>query len=208
MDRLKYIRTDRNGTKIYEDWTCPRCGGQGWAGQWKYTGVTCFRCGGSGLRNRPTIVKEYTDEYWAKLEAKRKAREEQYIAEHADEIAAAEAEKKRREAEQIARENKRNWMSIGCDENGIGYIYAGNTYPVKDDIKSSGGKWVSQTWIAPVQIKAKGVYSFRMDAKEFINEYGVFFDQDAREVAFLIGQRKMNYEEAKEQVKAWNEEGL
>ena len=26
-----YIRTDKNGTKIYHDWTCPRCGGAGYA---------------------------------------------------------------------------------------------------------------------------------------------------------------------------------
>ena len=24
-----YVRTDKNGTKIYHDWTCPRCGGAG-----------------------------------------------------------------------------------------------------------------------------------------------------------------------------------
>lgn len=109
MDRIKYIRTDRNGTKIFEDWTCPRCGGMGWAGQWKYTGVTCFRCGGSGLRNRPLIVKEYTDEYLAKLEAKRKAKEAKYAEEHAEEIAAAKAEQERRDAEiaaQIEAEKK------------------------------------------------------------------------------------------------------
>ena len=90
MERIKYIRTDKNGTKIYEDWTCPRCGGQGWAGQWKFTGVTCFRCGGSGLRKRPVIVKEYTDEYWQKLNARREAKAAKYAEEHADEIAAGE----------------------------------------------------------------------------------------------------------------------
>lgn len=29
---LEYIRTDRNGTKIYHDWNCSRCGGAGQAG--------------------------------------------------------------------------------------------------------------------------------------------------------------------------------
>ena len=99
MEHMKYIRTDKNGTKIYEDWTCPRCGGEGWAGQWKYTGVTCFRCGGTGLRNRPKIVKEYTDEYWAKLNAQREAKAAKYAEEHAEEIAAAKAEAERRDAE-------------------------------------------------------------------------------------------------------------
>lgn len=102
MNHIKYIRTDKNGTKIYEDWTCPRCGGQGWAGQWKFTGVICFRCGGSGLRSTPKIIKEYTDEYAAKLEAKRQAKAAKYAEEHADEIAAAKAEEERREAEAAA----------------------------------------------------------------------------------------------------------
>lgn len=99
---IEYIRTDKNGTKIFHDWTCPRCGGEGWAGQWMYTGVTCFRCGGSGRRERPVIVREYTDEYAAKLEARRKAKEAKYAEEHAEEIAAAKAEQERREAEMEA----------------------------------------------------------------------------------------------------------
>lgn len=103
MEHMKYIRTDKNGTKIFEDYTCPRCGGEGWAGQWKYTGVVCFRCGGSGLRTRPVIVKEYTPEYLAKLEARRQAKEAKYAEEHAEEIAAAQAEQARREAEEAAR---------------------------------------------------------------------------------------------------------
>ena len=56
-------------------------------------------CGGSGLRNKPVTVKEYTDEYAAKLEARRIAKEAKYAEEHADEIAAAKAEQERREAE-------------------------------------------------------------------------------------------------------------
>ena len=106
-DRIKYIRTDKNGTKIFEDWTCPRCGGEGWAGQWINTGKVCFRCYGSGKRNRPVIIKEYTDEYFAKLEARRQAKAAKYAEEHAEEIAAEKAEQERREAEiaaQIAAE--------------------------------------------------------------------------------------------------------
>lgn len=106
MDRLKFIRTDKNGTKIYEDWTCPRCGGEGWAGQWKFTGVYCFRCGGSGLRKRPVIVKEYTDEYAAKLEARRQAKAAKWAEDHAEEIAAQKAEEERREADIAAREEE------------------------------------------------------------------------------------------------------
>ena len=47
-NNMVYIRTDKNGTKIYHDYTCPRCGGAGGADQWIYTGWTCYECGGTG----------------------------------------------------------------------------------------------------------------------------------------------------------------
>lgn len=57
---LEYVRTDRNGTKIYHDNNCPHCSGYGSLEKWARTGKTCFECGGSGLRPRPKIVKIYT----------------------------------------------------------------------------------------------------------------------------------------------------
>lgn len=99
MERMKYIRTDKNGTKIYHDYTCPRCAGMGEADKWDRTGRVCFACGGSGLRNRPKVVKEYTDEYWAKLISRRNAKARKYAEEHAEEIAAAKAERERMDAE-------------------------------------------------------------------------------------------------------------
>lgn len=75
MEKLAYIRTDKNGTKIYHDYTCRRCGGAGASDKWYYTGKTCWECGGTGVNPaRPQIVKKYTPEYEAKLEAKREAR--------------------------------------------------------------------------------------------------------------------------------------
>ena len=98
------IRVDRNGTKYYEgDVPCSRCGGAGGADKWQFTGWTCYQCGGSGKEHGKW--KEYTPEYEAKLEAKRKARHEKWEREHAEEIAKAEAERKaKEEAERIARE--------------------------------------------------------------------------------------------------------
>lgn len=100
----KLIRIDRNGTKYFEGMvTCDRCGGAGGADQWKETGWTCYKCGGTGKIHGKW--KEYTPEYEAKLEARRKARAEKWEREHADEIAKAEAERKaKEEAERIARE--------------------------------------------------------------------------------------------------------
>lgn len=68
-----YVRTDKNGTKIYHDYTCQRCSGRGASEAWRWTGMTCYECGGSGV-SKARIVREYTPEYAAKLAAKREAR--------------------------------------------------------------------------------------------------------------------------------------
>lgn len=107
------IRVDRNGTKYFEGLVeCDRCGGKGiyYIGvrngqplpSWVDNGV-CFKCGGSG--KVAGKWKEYTPEYEAKLEARRKAKAEKWEKEHAEEIAKAEAEKKaKEEAERKAQE--------------------------------------------------------------------------------------------------------
>lgn len=82
MFPIEYIRTDRNGTKYFADWTCPRCGGAGQAEKWVTTGKLCYGCGGTGRRPKPLIVKKYTPEHEAKLEARRKAREAKRLAEN------------------------------------------------------------------------------------------------------------------------------
>lgn len=106
------IRVDRNGTKYYEGFIeCDRCNGKGiyYTGvcngrlipSWVDNGV-CFKCGGAGqVRSK---WKEYTPEYEAKLEARMKAKREKWEAEHAEEIAKAEAERLAQEAERKAKE--------------------------------------------------------------------------------------------------------
>lgn len=203
MRELQYVKTDRNGTKYFYDWNCPRCGGEGESGEWFYTGVTCFRCGGSGLRATPKTVKEYAPEYWAKLEARREARATKYAEEHADEIAAAKAEQERKEAEWRKAENARTLKALGIGENGVGFVHVGNTYPVKDEIKANGGRWTCQAWVAPVAVRGKGYDVVEINVSEFVNEYG-FADEDViRDIIFCIGQRGMSFTEAKKQAAEW-----
>ena len=175
--------------------------------KWAYTGRVCFECGGTGKRRVAKIVKEYTPEYWAKLEARRQARAKKYAEDHAEEIAQAEAERERREDEYRRNTFIRDSKGFGCGEDGIGYVLTGKTYPVKDQIKANGGKWIALTWVSPVDVKADDVHSFRIDLHDFINEYGIISKQDVQDVIYCIGQKRMNYKEAKEQVAEWNAEG-
>ena len=65
MAKIVYLRTDKNGTKYYANYTCPRCGGAGGSDKWAFTGWTCYECGGTGESSTPVIEKEYTPEYRA-----------------------------------------------------------------------------------------------------------------------------------------------
>lgn len=186
----KLIRVDKNGTKIFHDWTCPRCGGAGQSDKWLFTGKVCYECGGTGKRATPKVVKEFTEEYAAKLEARRIARAAKYAEDHADEIAQAKAEQEAQEVAWRKAANERTCMDLGCGADGVGYVLTGNTYPVKDQIKANGGKWVSQTWVCPVAFEAKGVTAVRIDLNQYINEYGHLSEYDARDAIWELGGRK------------------
>ena len=170
-DLIKYVRTDKNGTKIFYDFTCPRCDGYGALDRWINTGKTCYACGGSGVRSVAKIIKEYTPEYRAKLEARQKAKDakraeeaKKYAEEHADEIA------------KIASKTiEFRYAQNGCGPDGIGYVLRGNTYPVKDEIKKAGGKWIYGVWICPVEIKGEEIRSKKIDLSGHIGSGSVIW---------------------------------
>ena len=117
------FKIDRNGTKYFYDWTCPRCGGAGGSDNWKFTGWKCYDCGGSGRRSTPTVYKEYTPEYQAILEERRAKR-------HAKRMQALEAK---------ADETRAAWLENNqFDADGFTYLFKGNTFEHKDEIKAFG----------------------------------------------------------------------
>lgn len=154
-----YFKTDKNGTKYFYDYTCPRCSGYGMLDKWINTGKVCYACGGSGKRAVAKIVKEYTPEYWDKLQARRMAKSEKqkaeaakYAKEHADEI-----------EEQNRKIIEKRYADHGCGADGVGFVLTGNTFPIKDQIKKSGGRWIYGVWICPVAIEADGVSIKKID---------------------------------------------
>lgn len=168
MIPLKYIRTDRNGTKYFEDWTCPRCGGAGEAQKWEYTGKICWGCGGTGRRPKPLIVKEYTPEHEAKLEARRKAREAKRLAENPP---PSEEELRR-----LADEARRNvWENEGFNRDGVGYLHTGDTYKNRSKLQARHGRW--NTFLHGYVIREKveglkGVEIIEIHAQDLCNVHG------------------------------------
>ena len=91
----EYVRTDRNGTKIYHDYTCPRCEGTGIYIVAIENGVPrpsrvdhgiCYKCQGTGKVEKPRIIREYTPEYEAKLAERRAKKNEEKSEAKAEQI--------------------------------------------------------------------------------------------------------------------------
>ena len=165
---LEYVRTDRNGTKIYYDKNCPHCSGYGSLEKWAHTGKVCFECGGTGLRSRPKVVKIYTPEHRAKLDAQKAARDAKKLVENPppseDRLQAA------------AREAILNvWQNQGFSRDGSGFVLSGDTYPNRDAIYSRGRRWCRfiKAYIAPHLIDGlRGIKVTPVTAESLCNQAG------------------------------------
>lgn len=135
----KLIKTDKNGTKHFMDTVkCGKCGGTGFIEYFAYhDGGICYECGGTGFKTE--IVKEYTPEYQAKLDERRKKREDIRIAQIIESVPIA---------------NQKYLKRNGFNSEGITYIFIGNTYDIKDQLKSGGAIFDNTLgWHAPNKIE-------------------------------------------------------
>jgi hypothetical protein len=126
MTQKILYKTDKNSTKYYHNIDrCPRCGGTGIVEIYRpINGGDCFQCWGSGIIEYDT--KEYTPEYEAKLEAQRQKREAKRMAKLQAELPAKKAA----------------WLEKnGFNSEGISYLFLGNTYEIKDQLKELGAKF-------------------------------------------------------------------
>lgn len=119
------IKTDRNGTRYYEDHTCPKCGGKGYIEYFAYVdGGVCCQCGGSGRYTQRW--KEYTPEYAEKLEQRRIAS-----------LVAKAPEK-----------NAKLYKKLGMNADGKCWLVLGNSYERKEVLKANGAKFLNRIgWV-------------------------------------------------------------
>ena len=175
-NNMVYIRTDKNGTKIYHDYTCPRCGGAGGADQWIYTGWTCYECGGTGRVSKPQIIKEYTPEYRAKL----------------DERARKRAEVKRtKQVEEFNNNRLAIAEKYGFNPEGKIYVVLGNTYEIREELKEAGAKY--RGGINWYFLEKQDKYStIELSYEECLNiypEYGTMSWKDLTEVQAVLNSK-------------------
>lgn len=137
-EERKLIKVDRNGSKHYEGMvTCPRCGGSGifFVAVHNGQGVparpdagVCYKCGGSGKVKGKWI--ERTPEYQAKLDARREAKQKKKMEE-------LEAKRKA----EYDSNYKESLQKNGFNSDGKTFIFLGDTYSRKEEIKAAGGKF-------------------------------------------------------------------
>lgn len=181
----RLIRVDKNGTKVFEDWRCARCGGAGGADKWALTGWTCFECGGSGLRNKPVIFKEYTPEHQAKLDAQRAKRQ-----------ALRQAKWEAEQREKAQELNAKFFSREGFDQDGNIWCILGDTYSIKDDLKALGCKFdYSLGWHCDHELA--GYPQIKLTASQICNqnEFGVFHSWKNEELSQLISEAQRKQEE-------------
>lgn len=181
----RLVRIDKNGTKVYEDWRCSRCGGAGGADKWAFTGWTCFECGGDGLRKKPLIFKEYTPEHQAKLDAQRAKRQAQRQAKW-------EAEQ-RSKAQEL---NLKFFSREGFDQDGNIWCILGDTYSIKDELKALGCRFdYSLGWHSDHELA--GYPQIKLTASQICNEneFGVFHSWKNQELSQLISEAQRAQEE-------------
>lgn len=162
MSNEVYVGTDRNGTKIYHDYTCNKCGGKGGSDAWKFTGWTCYKCGGTGRMDKPEVTKIYTPEYQAKLDARRQQKELKRI--------------------ETLKQNSTNFNQEFVEKHFSGndsvYVIKGNTYNIKDKLKEEGCRFVGGLgWYSPIKTDRQ---SWEINIEDLLtkNVYGEYEFKD------------------------------
>lgn len=111
------VRVDRNGTQYFASRRCRKCGGSGYINGYEHIdGARCWQCGATGFEPKAYQWKVYTPEYAQKLADKRRAR---MLA-------------------QAPEENRKKLEQLGFSEDGKTHIVLGDTFAIKDALKSAG----------------------------------------------------------------------
>ena len=177
--RILY-KTDKNGTKYYHNvGPCYKCGGTGIISYFvPINGGDCYACGGSGIEEWDD--KEYTPEYEAKLEAQRAKKEAKRMAKLQAELPAKQAV----------------WLEKnGLNSEKVTYIFLGNTYEIKDQLKAIGAKFdYILGW--HIDHEVEDYQTMKVDLSECLmtNMFdGYNFDNEKLFALDLDSLRKVNY---------------
>lgn len=183
--RIHFDKVDKNGTHVFYDCTCSRCGGTGVIPYYGHIdhGV-CFKCGGSGVGSNEEI-KVFTDEYGAKLKALRAAR----------------AEAKRQKLIDESGEWNKKWLEReGFNAEGTTYLVLGNTFEIKEELKANGAKFDYQLGWHIADPMHYDVVSLHIEQVAYYDSIGrLEYESNYIEIENLVKKLK---EDAEQELKA------
>lgn len=161
---LHLIREDKNGTRYYTDYTCPKCGGTGYIDYFAHVQKgQCFKCGGSGeWEHGLKVVKE---SYRKKLDARR-------------------LEKARAMA---AERNAAYFKKMGLASDGSFWVVMGDTFSIKDELKAKGARFHhSIGWYFAEKVDGYDMERVGLDSEKEIDgdTYKAFFESADGTISF------------------------
>lgn len=168
--KISFVKVDKNDTLVFADYTCRRCGGRGGAECWAYTGYTCYECGGSGRADKPELLKFYTPEYQAKLDA---INEKRRAKKYAEALATVDT----RRAEVLSP------RGFSKDDDGFfTYCVLGDTFDIKDELKDKGCKFDAMLgWHSAVELDGYNTQKVYFDeVAEWVSDISASFDYKSR----------------------------
>ena len=180
MTQKILYKTDKNGTKYYHCTDlCPRCNGTGIVKIYvPVNGGDCYECGGSGIIEWED--KEYTPEYEAKLEVQRQKREAKRMAKLEAELPAKQAA----------------WLEKnGFNSDKATYIFLGNTYEIKDQLKALGAKF-DYFFGWHIDHEVEDYQTMKVDLSEYLMDdmfEGYNFDSEKLSALDIDSLKKISY---------------
>lgn len=144
-------RTDKNGTKYYRiSETCGKCHGLGRIDYYHFhDGGLCYECNGTGVVEYKEV--ERTKEYEAVLEKRRDAKY----------------------AREAPKSNARLFERMGLSAEGSAFCVKGDTYQIKDELKSAGARYFSGLgWFFPSPVDGWETFEITIDQMASSDRFG------------------------------------
>ena len=165
------VKTYKDGSKRYRSNACPKCGGVGYLYGYEHIdGARCWKCGASGY-----YPHEWTEPSDERIE-KQKAKEKEKLIAQADE------------------KNAYFMTSHGFNDDGKTYLVLGDTYAIKDDLKSLGAKFdYLMGWKLPKDTDKYPTVEITIDEVTDKDENGWLVYNPNMEIEEVVKKKKQAY---------------
>lgn len=169
------VKTYKDGSKKYRVDACPKCGGIGYLHGYEHIdGARCWKCGATGY-----FPHEYIEASEERIERQQEKNKSKLID---------MAEKK----------NSEFFRYNGFNDKGKSYIVLGNTYDIRDELKSLGGKFdYVSGWKIPNDTEKYDTIEIDVSDVAETNDVGWYVFKPVGEIEEVINKKKKEFNDKK-----------